>query len=614
MTRSESTGRISGRLVFEDGGRPLHNMDLELCVRPLWGPARPLAQGTTDRDGAFILTVEAPIPRRLELRLLETQHWYDDQGRVQVEHRPVYRVRRRIPAGKTEWGTLTIPYWKYDPDSPLVRVYVADIKNPPEQYTPGRWPQHFACIGNVFYGLLATVRWHQLLNRINPNWPSVHSAQAAFPPNLTRRMEAERPGSTRSDTFFGQRVLNGFNPCLLSRDRRNPERYRYWCNWDAYEQDGIHDLPNVDLRFEVREEALWPVEITLQFRKQGGKAPYSPLAPPTTYTPADGARWEQAKRVCRMVFGVTGELDVHLGRGHLNTEQYAVAARRNLRRNPLKNLLFPHLREITRVNIDGGKLIFGEAGVMSQGSALTARSARLRVHDRVASLDWKGWRPRQPICEGHHYAKAANLFWQVLTEYVDHFFAENEAEIHAHWYEVHRFSHDLVAHSLPYQPPSEDPDDLWTDLGEFGDRTTPRVVIDGRPRALRPVTRSDEPEAGELELLQELARYLIFHASLLHAWSNARQYQEGGDLFFSSLGMRNGSMGPEDDLSIGPLPRGAAYQLFLARYLSGVRYGMIMTNEDRDIHPILPQLLRRHEEEFLRYEVDIYDVQARTNI
>jgi len=133
-------------------------------------------------------------------------------------------------------------------------------------------------------------------------------------------------------------------------------------------------------------------------------------------------------------------------------------------------------------------------------------------------------------------------------------------------------------------------------------------------RAVRPVTEGDAPAPGDLEKLKQLCRYAIFHASFGHAWSNSRQYDEGGEVLYASLGLHNGSFGPESDLSIAPTPREAAYQMFLARFLSGTRYGMIMANVEGDIHPVLPELLSAREAEFKACEVDIYDVQARVNI
>ncbi|HEX5760029.1 MAG TPA: hypothetical protein VF121_12630, partial [Thermoanaerobaculia bacterium] len=590
-----------------------------LWARPPVGAARLLAGGETDCDGRFELPIGGNgrgAPARLELRLFETSF------RFGADRRPEAAGRRRIATlpldgrggGATlDCGERRVRYWLYDPDTRLVRVKIDDLRDPPDPYTAERWTAQKRCVGG-FNGIQFRARKHQVLNLLNPRWPPLPAIHADYPENRTRALERERPGYTRSDEYFGQRVLSGFNPCLLAGDRERPGRWRYWYNWDAYEQDGVHELPNVDVRFEVRDERLWPVRITVQRRLPGGTAPRSPLAEPVTATPEDGERWLAAKRIFRVCSGVGGEIDFHLARTHLNSEQYAIAARRNLRKNPLRHLLFPHLREVTRVNVDGNTLVFGRTGVLNVASALTPESVIDRFVDQMASLDWTGWRPRRPLCATHHYAKAANLFWEVVTAYVEVFFAERGPGIVARWPEVHRFSRDLVAHSLPYAPLPSDPGDEWIDRNELDDPGVPRQEVGGVLRAVRPVTRGDEPAPGDLENLKQLCRYAIFHASFGHAWSNSRQYDEGGEVLYASLGLRNGAFGPESDLSIAPTPREAAYQMFLARFLSGNRYGMIMANTEGDIHPVLLELLRSREEEFRSCEVDIYDVQARVNI
>jgi hypothetical protein len=613
-------GKALGRLVFEDSEKPLHNMPVELWGKFFLLPAKFLASGLTDREGNFELPYNlADVTFRnylnLQLRAYETSHTYGTSGEIVVNRHLVYTVKNNhaVDGEIFDFGTCRIPYWKYDPSTPLIRVYVEKRKAPPEEYTAGHGPASAKCIGGLG-GIWVNMQKHRLINLLNPNWPSLATLQASYPENRTRMLERQRPGYTRGDEYFGQQVLNGFNPCLLRGDKERPGWYRFWLNWDAYEQDGIHDLPNVDARFEIKDDKLMPVQITVQFRKPGGTAPHCPLQEPMTFTPDDGDRWLQAKRIFRVCNFVGGEIDIHLVRCHLNVEQYAIAARRNLRKNPLRHLLFPHLKEVTRVNQEGNELIFGETGVLNVASALTPKAILNRFIDQMAGLDWRGWKPRRVLCKTHNYAKAANVFWEVFTEYVNIFFEENREGILEHWLEIHRFSQDLVTHSLPYAPLPSDPGDDWFDANELDDPGIPRPKIDGVYKAVRPFTLSDEPAAGDIENLKQVCRYVIFHAAFAHAWSNARQFDECGEVLYASLGLRNGSLAPEDDLTIAPTPREAGYQLFLAKVLSGTRYGMIMSNEDRDIPPVLLDLLHEKEEALRECEVDIYDVQGRINI
>ena len=73
--------------------------------------------------------------------------------------------------------------------------------------------------------------------------------------------------------------------------------------------------------------------------------------------PEDGEDWLAAKRLVRITGAVSTELDEHFTYTHLNTEQFAIAAYRNLRLNPVANLLLPHLKEVALINHSADKAI-----------------------------------------------------------------------------------------------------------------------------------------------------------------------------------------------------------------------------------------------------------------
>jgi hypothetical protein len=337
------------------------------------------------------------------------------------------------------------------------------------------------------------------------------------------------------------------------------------------------------MRFEVRNERLYPVQITLQMRQPGASAANSPTEK-LTFTPQDCETWLQAKRIARVSAAMVEELDNHLTTTHLNTEQYAVAAYRNLRRNPLRHLLFPHLKE-----------------------AVSSTAPR-------------------PICATHAYAHAANLFYDVLTEYVEYFFDQHMDEITAHWYEVHIFSQDLVQHSAPdflcrflQRSVADRPAQArgWFSPEERMDVNVPRFVVNGVPRAVQPVTHSDIALSSDIENMKQVCRYTIYHSTFKHTWANARQYDDGGELAYNGLGLRygnNGVFAPESDPSIAPPPDRATEQLWISCMLSRSVYGFVMRNEDRDINPVFVDMLDRRRAEFAAVGLDIDTIQSRTNI
>jgi hypothetical protein len=188
--------------------------------------------------------------------------------------------------------------------------------------------------------------------------PSLAELQADYPESMTVRMERQAPGSSRSDAFFGDRLLNGMFATVMDRDPEvpgDPRAFRLYFPWNAYEQDGLHCLPDVDVRLRLVEGQVLPVRIILGLREPGAKAPGSPVTR-RIFTPGDGADWEAAKRIARVSATLDTELGNHLGQCHFNVEQYAIAAHRNLRRNPLRWLRVDPARSRDAAGTPDGQL------------------------------------------------------------------------------------------------------------------------------------------------------------------------------------------------------------------------------------------------------------------
>jgi hypothetical protein len=195
---------------------------------------------------------------------------------------------------------------------------------------------------------------------------------------------------------------------------------------------------------------------------------------------------------------------------------------------------------------------------------------------------------------------------------------------------VRRFSDDLVTHSVPFflcgylrsccqvDPVSgvKKPGD-WFQPDERIDFSIPRAVVGGEEKAVQPVTNSDVCDDAGWQNMKQVCRYVIFHATFMHTWSNSRQYDDGGELTYNGLGLRYGDHGvlvPETDHSILPPPALATKQLWFAWLLSQTGYGYIMKNEEHDIHPKLVELLREQKDKFAALGIDINTLQSRTNI
>jgi hypothetical protein len=592
---------VRGRLVHDDAREdPLHHVDVEL-----WDArARhaPLAVGRTDLDGRFevrfplVLTGGNDGP---SLRLVVKDHPMEGGPPRLIWNGPV-----NFHGPTLDLGALRVAWWEYDATLGLPR---ADRSRPiPQGFVDGYWPKLLR--GNLRH--LLTNRLHHLVLRVDESLLPIDRIQGHYPETLSTRMERAAPGSSRSDRFLGDRVLNGLNPWNFRRFEDGG--LKFFISWDDFESTGRYDLVNVTARFEVDDVGILPTWIELSWRVPGHTKAGSPTTPPRRFTPADGPDWEAAKRVLRVQYSIAGELDTHLCQAHLNVEQYAMAAWRNLRVNPVARLLLPHLREVVAINRRGDQSVVGPEGVIPQNSALTTDSAIRRMRRQMGRLDHTTWRPRAPLCDGHRYALAANLFWEVLEQHVGGFVRRHRAEIARSWVEIRRMSDDLVRHSVPWAPLPN-----WqqhVDLREIDDPTLPRATVDGVVRALRPVTTSDVPDDGDFGRLEQLCRYVIYHATFYHTWENDSQVDDGGEVRYATLGLRNGSLGPEHDDTIGPTPGEATDQLYFAHTLGSPTPGRLVANEQGDVPASLIEALVARRAAFAELGFPIERIRSRVNI
>ncbi|MBZ4400732.1 hypothetical protein K8625_34005 [Myxococcus sp. AS-1-15] len=618
-----------GRLVFEQEGpggpKALHHIKVELWDRDFGSPDDFLGEGFTDPEGYFRVRYdpadagEGDLPD-LEVRFFEPQHSFRPDGQVVETWRRIGSEKGPDDHGGLhhDFGTLKLPYWEYDTSTPLARLLVTEEGTPPTAYAPGRALAMLKAVAPI-----ELVKRRHLLQGKLGQAPGLDKIQADYPEAMTVRMERESPGSTRTDAFFGERLLNGMFSTLMDGDPEAPgdrAAFRLYFPWNAYEQDGEHCLPDVDVRLRLEEGRLLPTRIILGMREPGVKQAGAPVTR-RSYTPADGPGWEAAKRMARVSATLETELGNHLGQCHFNVEQYAIAAHRNLRRSPLRWLLMPHLREVVLINHSANGFLVGPRGYITRASALTERSVETRLLHLMGSYDWKGFAPAPPICESHRYARAANLFWRLLGEHVSAFFAEHAQALAAEWLEVRRFSDDLVAHSAPAfvcrylratVPGKSAPWFVRSERMDLDAKVTEPVA-----KAVSPVTLTDTPQSGELEALQQLCRYVIFFATFRHAWANNLQWDDAGEVLYACLGLRwgrDGALSTEADHDVAPPPEEATEMLWISWMLSKTSYGYLLSNEEADVHPRFVELLRAHAADFAALGLDIRTVSSRINI
>ncbi len=622
---AKKTHVARGKLVFNaDNNKPLHHFKVELWDRDLTSPDDFLGKSETDMEGNFEILYDPndagfnDIPD-LELRVFDPVHQYSQNGLLSIKYHLLqsFKGDDNVTAKEYDFGVLALPYWEYDPSSSSPRVYVPEHGQPPSTYSDGR----LMALVKIGAPLEVVKRKHYLQNKLNPNKPSIEEIQRDYGTCKTLEMEKHNPGSSRSDEYFGDRILNGMIATNLDKDPFNPNQYWLYHQWNSYEQDGIHCLPNVDIKFAIINEKLVPVQIMLAFREKGETAGGSSTTK-VKVNNNEGEKWLQAKRVARMSCSLWAELEAHLVNTHLNTEQYAISLFRNVRKNPFRFILSSHVKEVASINHGANSMLLGKDGHITNACALTEKSINERISQSLGMLDWKNWSPRKPINQDHLYAQTAQLYWKALEVYIDRVFDYYDEDIRKYWHEIKLFSDELIANSNPfylcsYLQMALSKDDSWFNKEERPDLTLKREEVNGVKVALSRITDSIEANDEGIANLKQVARYVIMHSTFMHSWANNQQQDDGAEVRYASLGLRWGEHGvfvPESDDSIAPSPRIASEQIWISTFLTKTKFGFIMRNEDQDIHPLFLQTLREFKDEFDALGLNIDELQSRTNI
>ncbi len=633
--------RLVGRLLFagdRGNGPPIHHLHLEFWGRTRLGGWRKLGEGLSDENGEFALPFDLRQARRFWIRGLRFEvhktarvYFHEDEPKFH------YDLFYQQPVQKSDLigldfnlRTLRLDYWLYDPEANTPRAHVVDIeKTAPEFYSQGR----IDALLEQIIPIELTKRKHLDQIRLAPDTLTIREIQEDYPLNLTTCIEKHLPGYSRGDDWFGERMMNGMNRGTFQPDPEMPGRYwiRYFGKcW--YDSNDIYALPTVEIAFSLKEDGLpKPEEIHLtgrlsrhdhdEFQKR-------------VFTPADEPRWTYAKRLARITGANGTEIEEHFAGTHLNSEQYAIAAYRNLRLNPVAALLLPHLKEVSLIDHSANGLLIG--GYLPSATALTHRGLLQRTRDIMGCLDWKGWKPMEPISDAHTCARAETLFWEVLGEYIDDFFERNAEGIKRHWLEVRRFSDDLVRHAVPVfltAPLDAPPNDErmrrlaaerldYCALQYSFDRDLPRETIDGELKAVSRITSADsftEAAPEDWRHLKDACRYAIMMATYMHTWINEHQYDDLGEILYNCGGLRfgdkpEGVLAPEDDYDIAPDLVRSTQMLWFTNLLSRTEYGFITRNEEGDVNPHFSRLLEAKRGAFKELGVDIDAIESRTNI
>ena len=603
--------RVSGRVVHAKApGGPLHHVRIELWERDPLLADELLAVTVSDREGRFDVEVE-PARIRNSLDAPDVRGkvvWVARSADLEVEERP---PRARVfldhegaddfTGEHLELGDIAVHWWEYLEDArPLARVDVPLLGPKPDVWTKGYVER------KILEGTKDAEQFAKHTALAAAGTLTVEAVQRDYPANPTILDERASPGRTRSDAYVGDLLLNGFNAARpFRKDCTEPGcTLRLSVSFDAYAFDGVHTLPDVDCELAVEGDSLVPKVIRWSRREHGATQAHGPRTDTRTVRPADGADWEEAKRVLRVADYAEGQFCTHLTDTHVNVEQYVIALQRTVRRNPVVDLLGPHLRECVLINHQGTFLIIGPEGVLSTNTALTPASVGERILHRMQQLDWFGWAPRQPLTSKDRYAVCANIVWEVLTDWVDAFFDAHAQAIQTEWWEIEQFSAELLRNAVRFSPIANRAQ--LADASSVAREDAPRATVDGIVRAVSPIASVDD--------LKQVCRYLIFHTTFAHTWTNDGQLKAAGESVYCSFSLRGTALGPESDPAIGQKPLLASKWLLFVNQLVRNGHGFVLANEDGDVPEGLRTRLQARSEDLAAAGYDAAEIRSRINI
>ncbi len=278
-------------------------------------------------------------------------------------------------------------------------------------------------------------------------------------------------------------LINGPFPMELSPVKGHPNILECELNFSTLSKNDRCKLPDVRVRFQKNKTGLKFHDILIKDRHHGSHH-YTPNPP--------NEHWRMAKSILLGCWSYLGEIYHHVLHGHIEVEQYAIAAHKNLNKeNPLLKLLLPHLAGIGPVNVIADNTLIGKSGIFTGKGLLHPSAIDTFLYHEMQKIDWKTWTPMKPLGKWHHYAALAQLYWEMLTETTERYFKCYEHEIMEHIADINNFSKDLMRHAIKKYPNKKE-------------------------KAISQVM--DDNFEGLIDNLKILSRYLLFKTTFAHSW------------------------------------------------------------------------------------------------
>jgi len=310
--------------------------------------------------------------------------------------------------------------------------------------------------------------------------------QASLPELYRDFIGLTEPEAYYRDDVVIDQLFNGFWPLTFAKDTTKTREFYWEQRFDRYDIGGLGELPGFRFQIDFCNDVPELKSITFYPRKDQRSDP----DPSLIRTPQHAESWELAKRTALGLWHYVGTLHRHAVGGHLNMEQYLIALLRNVRPgNPLYGLLYPHLKGCQGVNLVSlDRVVLARKSMYATAGPFTMDSMMAFVTDSIGQYDWKGWRPPPPMGRFHSHANAANVYWSILTEYVDRYFQLRADGFVSGWPEIDAFCRELTEHSVRKD--------------------------DGSP-SISPISEASHEQ--KIRDLKEICRYVIYWVTYEHS-------------------------------------------------------------------------------------------------
>ncbi|MFT4552866.1 MAG: hypothetical protein ACI9S8_001498 [Chlamydiales bacterium] len=582
-------GHINGRLVHLNGDPATHQKVKVifplLCFKITAGTAE------TDKDGNFSINLNRTFswlrdPDKVILQVVEETLerkgflFFSGNGERVIDK---VAINTGGSGGSRNLGNVPIELYEYQKDLPMLKQ-PGDSGQRPQQASTAYMID--LALANLDEKIKESLHG---LDILNSSVEDIHNCYGVYNPELR---------VTPENTI--DMLLNGIFPAYFLKGSHEGE-VTVPINWKDYDKDLSPLLLNTTLGIDLGVNQKG-TELNIKYVDVQDKDGT------WHHIEKSDSRFDRALYLFNSMALVKGEIVSHLGLGHLITEECSMAVFRAVNKNPLGDLLKPHLREVQEIDRLGATAIFGPEGILNV-SGLTVDGIREALKDVVSGVCYSNFKPRKMVNDDHVMAKGGQIYWDIVSGVVDRFFGENIENIKKSWYEVFYLSKNLVEHSRPYQAwEGVENHTSWIDPNEvdnpaFGER----VFFDGAYRAMRPITTSKEcPKEGDIERLKQFCRFSIFNSTWWHFTVHNTQGKWGTNMKFASLAPD----APSDDILKdeeygGTTVDNAIKQFTIAHILMNFERGNLIDNPNGDVYPPLIAKLEENRAAFTALGYDI---------